>query len=84
MTTKKNIWEQTLKVRKIESLKYEECEMKVTGYFLVECCEFFYLRKTDKKYMYKVNVHRTCKLIAITGSRIFTFIYSFHNRRILP
>lgn len=48
-TKKKNIWEQTLKVRKIESLKYEECEMKVTGYFLVECCEFFYLRKTDKK-----------------------------------
>ena len=49
MTPKKNIWEQTLKVRKIESLKYEEFEMKVTGYFLVECCEFFYLRKTDKK-----------------------------------
>lgn len=40
---------QTLKVRKIESLKFEECEMKVTGYFLVECYEFFYLRKTDKK-----------------------------------
>ena len=59
--------------------------MKVTGYFLVECYEFFYLRKTDKKiYVYKVNVRRICKLIAITGSRIFTFIYSFHNRRILP